>query len=439
MTKAILIGLFIDNGKNKYSDFERSLAEMKTLAMTLETETVCTVTQSLPAPDSATYIGSGKVSEIRALIEELNTDVVLFDGTLSPMQLKNLSNALDSDVADRTSLILDIFSEHARSREAKLQVETAELEYMLPRLAGLRTKLGRQGGTSGAMSNKGAGEKKIELDRRVIEHRMAELRRELDAVDRERATQRKKRMLSGIPRIALVGYTNAGKSTIMNTMLSLYGTDDDKKVLEKDMLFATLDTSVRKIIPDTGKPFLLSDTVGFIEGLPATLVKAFRSTLEEVKYADLILHVIDISDADYREHMKVTESTLAAIGAGQVECICVYNKCDRISQITGSCTAFSGTDIRITAKSPDDIRRLTEFIGEIFDKKKTECEMLIPYKEGNILSDLKVSSDYEIIGYTAGGTYIRAKCVKKDADRYSGYILNEEESQKIQDGQNNPN
>lgn len=417
----VLVSLFISSGKNEFSDFERSLDEMKDLAKTLDFVVSCTVTQTLEAPVAGTYLGTGKIEEIRALLDERSVDTVIFDGTLSPMQMKNLGNMLDAQVMDRTAVILEIFSQHARTREAKLQVEYAQLDYMLPRLAGMRSKLGRQGGASGAMSNKGAGEKKIELDRRVIEHRMAELRRELDVIDRERATQRKKRMLSQMPRVALVGYTNAGKSTILNALLAMYSPDDEKQVLEKDMLFATLDTAVRNIAPDGGKPFLLSDTVGFISGLPATLIKAFRSTLEEVKYADLILQVIDISDPSYKDNMKVTAKTLSDIGAGGVKQIYVYNKCDKAGLAREVSIDQQIRSIRISAKSPDDIKELAVFVEKVLDEEKVECDMLIPYSSGSVLSALKAGSDYTVTGYEETGTRIRAKCTRADAERYAGY------------------
>lgn len=422
-THTVLVGLFVNNGKNEEEEFERSLAEMKTLAATLGFGVVCTMTQTLPSPAAGTYFGSGKIEELKNLLDERQIDTVLVEGVLSPVQMKNLSDMLDAEVMDRTAVILEIFSEHAKTRESRMQVESAQLEYMLPRLAGMRSQLGRQGGASGAMSNKGAGEKKIELDRRVIEHRMAELRRELEVIDRERATQRKKRMLSQIPRVALVGYTNAGKSTIMNAMLALYGTDDEKQVLEKDMLFATLDTAVRNIAPDTGRPFLLTDTVGFISGLPATLVKAFRSTLEEVKYADLILHVIDISDPSYREQMKVTEKTLSDIGAGDIRQLYIYNKCDNAGFSTEVSIEARQKSIRISARSEKDIQRLTDLIEETLNEGRIECDMLIPYSDGAALSALRDSSDYEVTGYDENGTKIHARCTAQDAGKYGKYMI----------------
>jgi len=282
----------------------------------------------MESANAATYIGSGKVQEVREMVKALEADMVVFDNGLSPIQLRNLSRELGCAVMDRTTLILEIFSARAKTREAKLQVEVARLQYMLPRLVGLHDALSRQGGASGAMSNKGAGEKKLELDRRKLEQRLTTMRRELENIAEERKTQRKKRAESGIPRVALVGYTNAGKSTIMNAMLAAYVEDKEKKVYEEDMLFATLDTTVRKIVPMDKNAFLLSDTVGFISNLPHNLIKAFRSTLEEVQEADLLVQVIDYSDENYMEHIRVTEDTLKELGAEKIPMIYAFNKAD---------------------------------------------------------------------------------------------------------------
>ena len=266
LEKVLLVGVNLDDG----TDFQQSMKELASLAEACNMEVVGTVVQNLPTINKGLYIGTGKVEEVHEEAGVLGATTVIFDNALSPMQLRNLQQEIGVNVMDRTGLILDIFSERAKTREAKMQVEIAKLQYMLPRLAGLRTSLGRQGGGSG-LSNKGAGEKKIELDRRRIEHRMSELRKELETILQERETQRKQRMQSGIPRVALVGYTNAGKSTLLNVMIDTYVGDESKKVLEKDMLFATLDTTVRKITPKNHKPFLLSDTVGFINQLPHNL------------------------------------------------------------------------------------------------------------------------------------------------------------------------
>ncbi|MBQ3516036.1 MAG: GTPase HflX, partial [Lachnospiraceae bacterium] len=320
--RALLVG--VDTGEEK--DFDRSMEELKSLAEACNMQVVGLITQKMVAVNKALYVGTGKVSEIKTLAVECEADIVIFDNALSPSQIRNLQDALDMPILDRTTLILDIFAIRAQTREAKLQVETARLQYLLPRLVGMHEALSRQGGASGSMSNKGTGEKKLELDRRKIEHRISELRKELDAVSMDRQVQRKKRMNSRTPQVALVGYTNAGKSTVMNQMVQKYIGNDEKKVLEKDMLFATLETSVRNIDTGDNKPFFLVDTVGFIHKLPHGLVKAFHSTLEEVKYADLLVQIIDYSDEQYKQQMEVTKETLEELGAGDIPMIYVYNK-----------------------------------------------------------------------------------------------------------------
>lgn len=312
MDRALIVGVNMTAGANpdknanrnlyrNRESFELAMDEMVSLVKACNMEPAGRIEQNMESPNTATYIGAGKVREVCEMARALEADIVVFDNGLTPIQLRNLSRELECPVMDRTTLILEIFSARARTREARLQVEVARLQYMLPRLVGLHDALSRQGGASGAMSNKGAGEKKLELDRRRLEQRLTGMRRELEDIAGERETQRKKRAESGIPRVALVGYTNAGKSTIMNAMLEAYAGDGEtnvsqKKVFEEDMLFATLDTTVRRIAPPDRNAFLLSDTVGFISNLPHNLVKAFRSTLEEVREADLLIQVIDYSD-----------------------------------------------------------------------------------------------------------------------------------------------
>ena len=426
--RAALVGLNLGRSSAK---FEKSMNEMAALAEAAGLEIAAVFTQSLPHANTGYYIGSGKIAEIRAYLDMTGTDLVLFDNQLTPMQLRNLSNSFHCEVLDRTALILKIFAERARTREAALQVDYARLQYLLPRLAGMHDDLGRQAGASGAMSNKGAGEKKIELDRRHIEQQMAGLRRDLEEVDRERATQRKARMRSGLPRVSLVGYTNAGKSTILNGLLSLYGSDDEKQVFEKDMLFATLDTSIRRIEPGEGcKPFLLSDTVGFIDNLPTTLVKAFRSTLEETKYADLLLIVSDLSDPDYRDNLAVTIRTLEDIGAGGIPRIFIFNKADRLEEEKSSRVSIpilTEEDGRITmsAKSEADLALLVKTIEEKINENRRECTLLIPYTEGALLSRLKKDADMQVLNYLEDGTLVKAVLKEEDYGKLRGYFHSE--------------
>ena len=340
LERVLLVG--VDTGEEQ--NFDGSMEELKQLAKACYMEPVGTVTQRMEFVHKALYIGTGKVQEVRDAAQALDAQLILFNDTLTPSQIKNLQDELKTPVIDRTTLILNIFEMRARTREASLQVETAKLQYLLPRLVGMHEALTRQGGTSGSMSSRGAGEKKLELDRRHIEHRISELRKELDAISRERETQRKRREQTRIPLVALVGYTNAGKSTIMNQMVERFVGDEEKKVLEKDMLFATLDTTIRRINTGNNRDFLLTDTVGFIHKLPHGLVKAFRSTLEEIKGADLLLQVVDVSDPGYQEQMETTKETLRELGAGDIPMLIVFNKADRL------------TDTANTTKKPQNQR-----------------------------------------------------------------------------------
>ncbi len=361
--RALLLGVNLNDGE----DFERSMEELRNLAESCGMEAAGQIVQRLPKLHTAFYMGKGKLLEVRQYAEKEAVDVLIFDRSLSPSQMKNLQKLLDCPILDRTTLILEIFAARARTREAKLQVEAARLQYMLPRLTGMYQALGRQGGGSG-LANKGAGEKKLELDRRRIEKRVAELQRELENISGERRTQRKRRQECRIPRVALVGYTNAGKSTIMNRMLDQYTRDASKRVLEKDMLFATLDTTVRRIRTGPGEEFLLSDTVGFIHQLPVGLIKAFRSTLEEAAEADLLLHVLDYSDEAYRRQREVTEETLKDLGAGDIPVIYIYNKADRCMK--ERLPVIRGSQIYMSAKTGAGIPELAEMISR-FTRRST--------------------------------------------------------------------
>ena len=429
IVRAILVGL---NTGRSDDEFDRSMHELKELTKALEIEVAATVTQSLPSPDRSTYIGSGKVEEIQSSLDIFDANIIIFNDTLSPMQIRNLEKILDTEVIDRTGLILQIFARRAKTRESRLQVEYAQLQYMLPRLVGMRSSLSRQGGGSGRLSNKGSGEKQLELDRRRIEHRMSELRRDLEAVEKERDTQRGKRLNSGTPKISLVGYTNAGKSTIMNNLLRLYGGEsfEDKQVLEKDMLFATLDTSVRKITAPGKRPFLLTDTVGFISELPHTLVKAFRSTLEEAKYADIILEIIDFSDPEYRFHMDVTRDTLAEIGAGDIPVIYVFNKSDLVqkeqqenNQLVMDIPRTVDDRAYICAKDKESLDSLIALIEKKLGEEDTSCNLLLPYSKGSILNMLNEAGKIHNTEYLPEGVKINVLLSSKEMAKYQEYII----------------
>lgn len=422
-TKVLLVGL--DTGEEE--DFGHSMEELKSLAEAAWKEVTGIITQRMPAVNQAFYIGTGKVEEVREYAVQCEAEEVIFDNALTPSQMRNLGRELKLPVLDRTNLILDIFAIRARTREARLQVETARLQYILPRLVGMRENLSRQGGTGGAMSNKGAGETKLELDRRKIEHRISELEKELEEVSLARATMRKRRNRSRIPKVALVGYTNAGKSTILNHMVALYGEKKEKSVVEKDMLFATLDTNVRCIRPEkkgTGenvtdnRPFFLADTVGFINKLPHGLVKAFRSTLEEVRYADLIVQVVDFSDEHYRQHMEVTDETLKELEAGNVPRIVVYNKADKKKM--EHLPRKKDRQIYMAAAADCGMEELTEMITDCVYSDRVESEFLIPYDKGNVVSYFLENATVLKQEYREEGVWMRVSCHKRDVDQFAG-------------------
>ncbi len=419
MEQVLLVG--VNTGQE--SNFEHSMEELALLAEAADMEVVGSVTQNMPYINKALYVGTGKVGEIKEEADLLGAGMLLFNDSLTPSQIRNIKDETGIAVMDRTSLILEIFASRAKSREAMLQVEVARLQYMLPRLIGLHEALSRQGGGSGSMSNKGAGEKKLELDRRKIENRLTELRKELAQVETERMTQQKKRERSAIPRVALVGYTNAGKSTIMNAMVERYIGDEEKKVLEQDMLFATLDTSVRSITPKENKTILLSDTVGFIDKLPHGLVKAFRSTLAEAVSAHLILQVVDFSDSHYKEQMEVTRETLAEIGAGEIPVLYVFNKADLLPpEQEMKLPKITDQAIYMSAKQRIGMDELIdEILKRVYSGHK-QCSLVLPYDRGDLFSYLKEHANVIESSYEADGIHVIAECGEADIGRMSQYM-----------------
>ncbi len=416
--KVLLVGVNL----NDEFYFFKSMSELEELVKACQMLPIGSIVQNLKEINSAFYVGSGKLEEIKDKINELHPDLVVFNNELSPSQLKNLELKLDIQILDRTSIILNIFALRAKTNEAKMQVEISKLRYMLPRLSGLHLSLERQGGGSG-FSNKGSGEKQIELDRRIIEDRISKLNKELSEIETRRNIQRRKRSDSQIPLVSLVGYTNAGKSTLLNALVDLSLSDESKKVYEEDMLFATLETSIRKIKIKDGKEFLLSDTVGFIRELPHMLIKAFRSTLDEVKNSDLLLHVVDFSDEDYEENIRVTNSTLKEIGADNIPVIYVFNKCDKVND--SKLPYVDGNKVCISAKNNIGINELINVISNNIFKEYVTCKMEIPFKRGDIVSYLKEKYDFISTQYTNDGTLIEICLNKKDYGKYKNYIIEE--------------
>ncbi len=317
--KVILVAIIRD--RQEIREVEEYLDELRFLAVTAGLETVATFTQKLPYPDKRTFVGSGKLQEIKEYLTDSEISIVIFDDELSPSQTRNLEKELGIKIMDRTRLILDIFAQRATTAYAKTQVELAQLQYLLPRLTGMWTHLERQRGGTGTRG--GAGEREIETDRRIIRDRIARLKEQLVKVDRQMATQRSGR--GSLVRVALVGYTNVGKSTLMNLL-------SKSEVFAENKLFATLDTTVRKVVLEN-LPFLLSDTVGFIRKLPTQLVESFKSTLDEVREADLLLHVVDISHPGFEDQINVVNQTLRDIGAGDKPVFLIFNKVDAYTYV----------------------------------------------------------------------------------------------------------
>lgn len=345
-----------------------------------ELEIVRMFFQNVKEISHRTYIGSGKAAEIKEYMNENEVDGVLFANNLSAVQLKNLEEIFDCPIMDYSDVILEIFERRAASPLSRLQVECARLKRVLPRLIGANQSLSRQGG--GGL-NKGSGEKKLELDRRRIKSRISEIERELKSIKKQRDTQRQKRLRSNLPIVSLIGYTNAGKSTLMNALLKHINANEDKQVLQQDMLFATLDTSLRQIQLKGGLSFLLSDTVGFISNLPHELVDAFHSTLEEVTYADLLLEVVDISDEQANKQMAVTKETLNTIKAGHLPILRVYNQCDKTDI---QYPKAEGDEVYISAIEEDSIMFLLNEIQKHLFPSRMQINISLPYHKGSLLS-----------------------------------------------------
>ncbi len=408
--KAILVGL------QRNEDISYSMEELKGLAEAANADVLGQMVQNLERPNTATLIGKGKVEELAEMVKNMEADTVIFNDELTGMQLRNLEDAVGVRVIDRTILILDIFAARATSKEGKLQVELAQLQYRMPRLTGFGKSLSRLGGGIGT---RGPGEKKLETDRRHIERRMYDIKAELAQLKNTRGVQRARREKSEIPVVALVGYTNSGKSALMNRILSMTE-KEDKTVFEKNMLFATLDTQQRSVVLDCNHQFILVDTVGFVSKLPHSLVEAFKATLEEVVYADLLVHVVDSAFENYDFQIDVTNKVLAEIGAAGKEKIMAYNKIDLIGE--NSVIPFPGTDsIFISAKYGQNIDELLEKIKQSIFKDEVSARLLIPYAKGDVSSYLCEKAKVNVMEYREDGTYFEVELKAADYQRLKEY------------------
>ena len=375
-----------------------SLDELADLLDTAGGITVCQSVQNLAHPDRATYSGKGKAAELKELLEIHDADGIICDDELTASQMRNLSELTESKVIDRTTLILDIFAAHARTREGKLQVEIAQQKYRYARLRGMGEALSRLGAGIGT---RGPGETKLETDRRVIQKRISILSEEIEAMKRARDTARKKRSSSSVPSAAIVGYTNAGKSTLLNR---LTGSD----VLSEDKLFATLDPTTRAAVLPDGQKVLFTDTVGFINKLPHNLVDAFRSTLEEARYADIIIHVIDASDPDAELHRKVVYDTLRDLEISGKPVITVWNKYDLVDKDSKFRDFDSDASVNVSAKTGEGLDDFYEKVAEILRNSRVYIDTVIPYKDTAVVSEIRTAGQLIYEEYKAEGIHIKA-------------------------------
>lgn len=398
-------------------DISYSMEELAGLAEADGVTVAGQMIQSLERPNTATLIGKGKVEELAELCRNMEADMVIFNDELSGVQLRNLEEALEVRVIDRTILILDIFADRAVSREGKLQVELAQLQYRMPRLTGFGRSLSRLGGGIGT---RGPGEKKLETDRRHIAGRIDDIKAELARIGKTRQVQRSGREKSQIPVVALMGYTNSGKSAIMNRLLQL-SEREDKTVSSQNMLFATLDTQHRKITLEQGGEFILIDTVGFVSRLPHSLVEAFKSTLEEVRYADLLVHVVDSSYENRDFYMEVTNKVIEQIGAGDKDQIVAYNKMDIAKSVPLDVSGHEA--VYLSAKTGENINVLVEKIREKIFGGRVEMTLLIPYQRGDITSYLCENAQIFSMEYEEEGTLLHGKLEREDALRYGSFAV----------------
>lgn len=420
--KVFLVGLTTSQANLTYE-----LEELGNLAKANNLDPVETFTQKLERPNPATYFGKGKVEEISAAVATYEVDMIVANDELTPSQIRNLEKATNTTVVDRTGLILDIFAQRAQTKVAQLQVQLARLQYQLPRLrTSMSITLDQQTGAGGAgFTSRGAGETKLEQSRRRITAQMVHIRQELADLEKGETTRSAQRQNNDLPSVALVGYTNAGKSTLMNRLLARFGVgannDDSKQVFEKDMLFATLNTTVRQLTLPDKKQFLLSDTVGFVSKLPHSLVAAFKSTLQEAASADLLLHVVDVSDPHYQDMMTTTNQTLQEIGVSGRQTITVYNKADRTELVFPEVTGENAITISALDTASQDA--LIDLIKQHVFKDVAVVNLHIPFDKGNIQAQLAAKHTFLQEDYDDTGTLITVELSTNERETFKDYII----------------
>ncbi|MCB1263489.1 MAG: GTPase HflX [Mycobacterium sp.] len=421
LERVVLVGVWTEGSA---ADADASLAELAALAETAGSEVLEGMIQRRDKPDPATYIGSGKAAELRQTVIATGADTVICDGELSPAQLTALEKVVKVKVIDRTALILDIFAQHATSREGKAQVELAQMQYMLPRLRGWGESMSRQaggraGGSGGGVGTRGPGETKIETDRRRIRERMSRLRREIKDMKQVRDTQRSRRLHGDVPSIAIVGYTNAGKSSLLNALTGA-------GVLVQNALFATLDPTTRRGEFDDGRPVVFTDTVGFVRHLPTQLVEAFRSTLEEVLDADLLLHVVDGSDVNPMAQIEAVHRVIREVQADHhtppAPELLVVNKSDAASPLTLAQlrSALPGA-VFVSARTGEGLDRLRRRLGELVEPREVAVDVTIPYSRGDLVARLHEQGRVDATEHTADGTRVKARVPVALAAAVAGY------------------
>lgn len=411
MENAILVQANLTD--SKINDYY--LQELESLASACNLNVQYSMTQNIKHISSTYYIGSGKVKEIKSFVEQLDATIVVFNNELSGSQVKNLENEIGCRVIDRTILILDIFATRAKTKVSMLQVEIAQLDYLLPRLSGMGASLNRQ---QGGIGSRGPGEKKLELDRRRIVSEKAKLQKQLDDLLVARTLQRKTRSKSNIKKVALVGYTNSGKSTLLNKLTS-FSNDDPKVVLSKDMLFATLETATRQIKLQNNKEFIVTDTVGFVSNLPHKLVESFKSTLEEIKEADFLIHVVDSSHPFYEKQIQVTEDTLKEIGVKDKKTLYLYNKNDLI---TDKIDMLHFPNLSVSLNNDNDIHKIIITTEELLFDDYEIHSLLIPYTDGSLLHYFKENNSVISLSHEETGTLISLELSKLQVQKYAKYI-----------------